>query len=364
MNGIVGIITRTKNRPTLLKRAIESVLNQSYEQWIMVIVNDGGDPVIVDRLAAHYESRARGRIKIIHNEQSLGMEAASNRGIRAISPDYFVIHDDDDSWSPEFLKIGVAELEHAHQQHSRINGVITMANAIFERIEGNTVIVERVEEYKPWINKGVISLDTMLSDNQFAPIQFIYRAEVIEKIGLYREDLPVLGDWEFNIRFMLRYDIMVIPQVLAFYHHRGHDSNGIYGNSIIAARDKHDFFRQFLKNEWLRNDISSGSASLGHFVNIRPQLNHTHWIVSERIDKRIDQLFSRQDDIVNRITSIEIGRHPIYNFLALFSLWSKSEKPIHYIEQFFMSLLRKGPGETMRTVKLWYNIKRKRSNQH
>ena len=38
----IAIITRTKNRPLLLRRAINSVLKQTLKDWIMVIVNDGG----------------------------------------------------------------------------------------------------------------------------------------------------------------------------------------------------------------------------------------------------------------------------------------------------------------------------------
>ncbi|MGR9051111.1 MAG: glycosyltransferase family 2 protein [Gammaproteobacteria bacterium] len=100
---IVAIITRTKNRNILLRRAIESVLGQHFRNWLMVIVNDGGDAEAVDRLVAEYESQFRGRSKVIHNPNSLGMEAASNVGIKNSDSRYLVIHDDDDSWHPAFL---------------------------------------------------------------------------------------------------------------------------------------------------------------------------------------------------------------------------------------------------------------------
>lgn len=335
----VAIITRTKNRPLLLKRALESVLNQSYENWLMVIVNDGGDPATVEQLLAHYECRARGRVKIVHNERSLGMEAASNIGIRAISGNltFLVIHDDDDSWAPEFLTIAVGELEHARALHPRIQGVITMANVVIERIKGNAVLVERVEEYTPWLNSGLISLNAMLSDNQFAPIQFLYLANAIEHTGFYREDLPVLGDWEFNIRFLMHYDIMIVPQVLAFYHHREQDQNSVYGNSIIAGRDRHEFFRQLLKNEWLRNDMNGGVASLGTLTNVIPQLN------------------KRMDDIMLQLNVAKPDR--IRHLLQAGLLSVRSGRALYYLKQFFRSLMTKGLAKTLENVKIWVAVK-------
>lgn len=285
MEGIVGIVMRTKNRPLLLKRALESVLNQSYENWLMVVVNDGGDPAPVKRLLAFYENRTQGRVKIVHNEKSLGADATINVGIRAISGNltFLVIHDDDDSWAPEFLTIAVGELEQARDLHPRVQGVITMANKVIERIEGNSVLVEQILEFMPEVNSGLISLNAMVTDNQFAPIQFLYFANTLEKVGFYREDLPVLGDWEFNIRFLTHYDVMIVPQFLAFYHHRVYDQNSTYGNTIIAGIEQHKFFRQLLQNEWLRNDINTGVASLGTLTNVIPQLN-------QRMDDIIWQL--------------------------------------------------------------------------
>ena len=48
----VAVITRTKDRPILLRRAIESVLRQSFGEWVHVIINDGGNPSTVDFLVA------------------------------------------------------------------------------------------------------------------------------------------------------------------------------------------------------------------------------------------------------------------------------------------------------------------------
>jgi len=344
-NPTVGVITRTKNRPILLKRALRSVLEQSYQDWLMVVINDGGDPEPVDRMVQLFSEETRNRIQVIHNQTSLGMEAASNRGIQAILDQvgYVVIHDDDDTWAPEFLTIAVAELDHAHAAHPRIAGVITMANAIYERIKTPDVIVDRVEEYKPWLNHGLISLSNMLIDNQFAPIQFLYFASVLKHAGLYREDLPVLGDWEFNIRFLRRQDIMIIPQVLAFYHHRVEDGGTVYGNSIIAGRERHDFYRQMLKNEWLRNDLENGVTSLGVLTNAIP-----------RLDQRLEEVLWRLNNLGDQALSGH-GKS------SVFMLWLRSGRVYYYFRRALRSLRTHGLRQTVRTIRQWADTRRNRA---
>ena len=346
MNRTVGIVTRTKNRPVLLKRAMESVINQSYPHWIQVIVNDGGAPDPVESLLAHFREQAAGRIRVIHNAQSLGMEAASNVGIRDLrgNVDYLVIHDDDDAWSPEFLTIAVGELEHVRDQMPSVQGVITLANAVYERIEGNIVTIDHAEEFLPGINQGLVSFDQMLFQSQFAPIQFLYRAAVVEKIGLYREDLPVLGDWEFNLRFMGQYDIKVIPQILAFYHHRVEKSGGTYSNSIYGDREKHDFYRQLLKNEWLREDLANGRVSLGELVNFRP-----HWAL---VMHKLTQPQS--------MTATNTESSSWLSPFRLTMIWLGTGRSWHYVQQFFRYLKDQGLEKTLARLKLWYRIKSSR----
>lgn len=308
----------------------------------MVVINDGGDPAPVERMLRLFSEQARNRIQVIHNPTSLGMEAASNRGIQAILDQvgYVVIHDDDDSWAPEFLTIAVAELEHARAAHPRIAGVITMANAIFERIKTPDVIVDRVEEYRPWLNHGLISLNNVFIENPFAPIQFLYAARALEQVGLYRESLPVLGDWEFNIRFLRHHDIMIIPQVLAFYHHRIEEGGTVYGNSIIADKQKHDFYRQLLKNEWLRNDLESGATSLGALANAMP-----------RLDQRLDEVLWRLNHLDDQSVS---GRAQG----SVFMLWLRSGRAYYYLGRALRSLRTHGLRQTLRTIRQWAHTRR------
>ena len=97
----VAIITRTKDRPLLLRRAMESVLRQTFSNWTHIIINDGGHPALCAMLAAEFRDRYAGRLVLINNNRSAGMQRASNSAIVSSASDYIVIHDDDDSWELE-----------------------------------------------------------------------------------------------------------------------------------------------------------------------------------------------------------------------------------------------------------------------
>jgi len=268
-NPVVGIVTRTKNRVVLLKRAIESVLSQTYPDWVMVIVNDGGVPELVDRLLDTYEDRAKGRIKIVHNPRSLGMEGASKVGIEAIESELLVIHDDDDTWASEFLSVCVRQLSIIQAKFPGVQGVTTYSNRVIERIQGNLVHIEAVEAFNPWVPHGFLSLDRMLVGNFIPPISFLFSRQAYNDLGAVYEAIPYLGDWDFLVRFLSRYDVYLIPQYLAFYHWRADSQSDAMGNTVTSEVDTHRMYRQYLMNNWLRQDLAAGRMGIGAYANLR-----------------------------------------------------------------------------------------------
>jgi len=288
--GKVAVITRTKNRPILLVRAIESVINQEYTDWLMVIVNDGGDPKPVDALVAKFKDKLDGRIHVIHNPKSLGMEAASNKGINSCDSDYVIIHDDDDAWHPTFLNRTVDFIEN-NSNYKNLGGVVTYMELVYEEISGDNVTEIRREGCRHWIPE--LTLWQMAAGNLFAPISFLYKRSVFKEIGgSYREDLPVLGDWEFNLRFMKHYDIGLIPEELSYYYHRIAGTNNQYSNTVVDGVDKHSLYNQILRNELLREDIQNNQIGLGYLINQAHVMNVQHKQV-QRLYHLLEQVYGR-----------------------------------------------------------------------
>lgn len=254
----------------LLGRALDSVLGQSFGNWIHVIVNDGGDREPVERLVAEREKCYDGRVKVIHNATSLGMEAASNAGIAASQSRYLAIHDDDDAWRPEFLARSIAALGEAH---AACKGVISWVEEIQEHIKGGRIIEIRRRKISQHIKQ--VELWHMLAANIFQPISFVFERAAYEKIGPFNAELPVLGDWEFNLRFMREYDIAVINEELAFYHIRRVAEKGDYENTVTARLAEHMKYRAIIVNRLLRDDLKSGRVGVGSFVAIAGQAQST-----------------------------------------------------------------------------------------
>ena len=264
-NYSVGIVMRTKNRNVLLRRAIQSVLNQTYKYWHLVIVNDGGNRDELEYLLSTVPATDKQKITVFHNAESLGMEAASNIGIKFLDTELAVIHDDDDSWAPEFLSRMVTVYDVEKHKTAQIGGIVCHSNRVIETTSGNIIQVEKIEPFNQWIPPGIISLSRMFESNMFVPISFLFELDVCKEIGMFNEKLPVLGDWDFHIRFLMLRDIWMLPESLAFYHYRL-DAGALFGNSVIEGVDKHRKYRLILENEWIRQDIKNQTIGLGFYV--------------------------------------------------------------------------------------------------
>lgn len=249
MDNTVTIITRTKNRPTLLRRAAESVAQQTFYNYEWVIVNDGGN--LDDVLEVVNSSQVDPtKITICHNEQSLGMEGASNAGIASSSSTWIVIHDDDDSWHPDFLKTTTRFLD---ANRGIYQGVITGTVLINEEIVGETVVEHSRRPYQDWVK--AVHLAEMATGNFFAPIAFVFNRAIYDIIGGFDPSLPVLGDWDFNLRFLLEGDIGVIEKPLAYYHHRNAAANSAYSNSVVGGIQKHLAYNSIVRNKYVREAV-------------------------------------------------------------------------------------------------------------
>lgn len=267
----VAIVMRTRNRPLLLDRAINDVLGQSFTEWILVIVNDGGSADTVDKMVDRYRMALDGRIHVLHNEVGKGMEAASNAGIKAVESEFIVVHDDDDKWHPEFLARTVASL-----RGSDASGTAVRTEIVYERILGDTIEEISREIFAPDV-RDITLLDT-LRYNRCVPISLLYRRSLHEAVGYFDEDLDVVGDWEFQLRVLQAHRIDFLDSApLAFWHQR-RESTGDLGNSVIVSDTAHQDFDRKVREKHLREHVSE--AGLGALLYLTKhqdrEANHFH----------------------------------------------------------------------------------------
>jgi len=274
----VGIIMRTKDRPLLLHRALSSVLSQTHPAWRLYLVNDGGDRFELEEVLKHYEPVFAEKLKVIHHSESLGMERASNAALAFCTEDLIVVHDDDDSWHPEFLAEASSFLAKPENRH--FIGVVTGCELVEERIEaGEVVEIRRML----WPHcRSIIDFRRMLIENQYPPICFVFRRAAVTQIGGFNSDMPVLGDWEYNLRLMLLGDIGSIDRPLARYHHRIKGTNSIYSNSVVDGVTLHELYNVRLRNGMLRAALAERPEMLGFLQPILHALGD--------IEKRLDRI--------------------------------------------------------------------------
>lgn len=281
----VSIVTRTKDRPLLLSRSIESVLNQTHQKWLHIIVNDGGNSEVLQKIISQFAPRYRDRLKLIENSRSLGTTAALNVGMKAVEADYVVTHDDDDTWDSMFLEKSIASLAISKKLIPKTRGIISHATLINESIEGDRIFERYRYSFNGWIK--TVALTRLATGNFIPPISFLFDRAVLSEIGFFNEDISFAEDWEFYLRFLSHFEIAVLPEHLANYHLRS-ASTDTYGNTVTAGIDHHITVAAALQNEMIRQDLASGKFELGYLIalsNAGPlpgNLKHKLWGLRKR----------------------------------------------------------------------------------
>lgn len=241
----VSIVMRTFERPVMLARAITSVQQQSFADWSLTIVNNGGDPAIVENVVEIARcAHPGGAIQVIHLDERVGMEEASNTALRADTAQFFAIHDDDDSWRPTFLERTVA----AMAENPAAAAIVTGVTRIHELSRGHLLHPQRAELFA--LDEDRLTYDTVIAHNTFPPIAALFRRSLLDQVGWFDASLPVLGDWEFNLRALTAGPFVFVPERLANYHTRTPDSDQAMGNSITVGRDLHAATKQMLLDRW------------------------------------------------------------------------------------------------------------------
>ena len=251
---LVTIVMRTYERPVMLARALTSVQKQTFTDWSVVIVNNGGVPSRVDEVVAVARlASPSSDIHVLHLDDRVGMEEASNIALQASSSEYFVIHDDDDTWKPAFLERTVA----AMSTHRDAAAIVTGVTKIHELSRGKTLRPQVSEDF--YLTQERLTFDGMLGNNTFPPIAALFRRSLLNTVGMFDATLPVLGDWEFNLRAITAGPFVFVPERLANYHIRTPDSDVATGNSITVGRDRHRETKVLLHERWMSESTPDGT---------------------------------------------------------------------------------------------------------
>jgi glycosyltransferase involved in cell wall biosynthesis len=293
----VAIVLRTRERPILLRRALADVCAQSFPGWELVVVNDGGDPAEVEKLIAEQPGLAE-RVTVLHNDRPRGMEAASNQALAASASDYVAIHDDDDTWHPAFLARTVAHLDATGDA-----AVAVRTEIVWEHVHGESVTEQGREAFMPDIRS--FTLFDLLRTNRFVPISVLYRRDVHDEVGPFREDLTVVGDWEFHLRVAQssRPTGFLDGEPLAFWHQR-READGALANSVLGQAREHRLLDLRVRDEALREHAQRHGLGALLYVTryFQSEFDHVHgrFEVGEGLTREVLGVLAGQRELLER----------------------------------------------------------------
>lgn len=250
----IAIITRTRNRPKLLERAVDALLKLEFsaDRLCWIVVNDGGDPLLVANQAQRLE-RSGWSTKLVHHAVAKGRPAAANAGLALVDAPFAILHDDDDWLAPN----GLTALYEALQLSTE--SVAAVGNYI-ERIEtsdssretGNRVV-------RP---PSPITLLDVSARNRFPPICMLFRADAALKAGGFSENHLVLEDWMFHFQLLLVGPFVRVELPVGCYTLRP-SATGDIANAVVSERIEHEECEARIRDEIIRQSISNGTVSIG-----------------------------------------------------------------------------------------------------
>jgi len=196
-NSKVSVIIPTYNRAEVISHAIRSVLNQTYQNFEIVVIDDGPNDE-TEKVVNNFNER---RIKYIHNKAKTNLPTARNQGVRESSPDsrYIAFLDDDDEWLPRFLEKTVAVLE------EKEDSVMVITYAEMRSKKGEYLGEARCDYPHEFWDQSIGS-------------GCIIRKKIFTKENLWYDERKVCEDLDFGIRVLKNHKWKCLPEVLRIYH--------------------------------------------------------------------------------------------------------------------------------------------------
>ncbi|MSO59354.1 MAG: glycosyltransferase [Ilumatobacteraceae bacterium] len=259
----VAVIMRTFERPVLLARAIASVQQQTFADWVLIIVNNGGDPRAVDaivKVASGSLGRESTQIMLKHFDTCVNAGVASNAAMGMCASDYVVMHDDTETWHPDFLKATVGVLD----QNRSMAAAATSCTRVLETQRANRLWP--IHESLEVIDDGQLTLTSLIAGHILPAGSVLIRRSAALELGGFDESLPALDHWEFLVRVAEHSSIMAVPENLTRHHSRSIRSDDEAENPKAVVVRTDTSAQDLIVDRWLKvtmpNGLNKGELAL------------------------------------------------------------------------------------------------------
>lgn len=282
-NRQISVILRTKDRSLLLRRALASLANQTFRDFEVVIINDGGEDV--SNVVREFQPQFH--IKYIYNEVSQGRTAAINIGQKESKGGWLSILDDDDILYPWHLE----SLFLASRDGSKKFVYSDYNRALFLDEKRNTpdiLVGSSTWEY---------SREDLLVKNNIPIHTWLYAHDCAEQVGQWDESLDRMEDYDFLLRLSAYYPLHHVRKVTCEYRYYVNSSNSIYIDRHKTQEAYEKIFQRYPVDSYV--------------LRIRRQevldMIHTQAMKISKIEEKIGTDFSREQatrDIIRLVAGL------------------------------------------------------------
>jgi len=240
----VSVVIPTYKRPHLIGRAILSVLNQTYQNFGIVIIDDSPN----DETEKVVKSFNDIRIKYIRNKTRRGFVGAKNQGVKESSPDskYIAFLDDDDEWLPQFLEKTVKKIE------EKEDIAVVGTDAELRDQNGNFIRKmsgEGKEFWKVCVGNGCL-----------------IRKEIFNKENIWFDEKCLFEDLDFGIRIARNHKWECIPEALRIYYGYPEIKGESHSTSFTPQTSSEELEYFYTKNYQTYKEAGREAVSWIHFI--------------------------------------------------------------------------------------------------
>jgi len=205
INPTISVILPTYNRAKLINRSINSVLNQTYTEFELIIIDDGS----VDFTEAIINKIEDSRILYLRHEKNCGAAAARNTGLKIARGEFVAFQDSDDMWMPEKLEKQIRAILEAPSE-------VGVVYTDMLRIDTNG---QNYYWHSPEITSGsLINTNTLCYQvGNLGIVSMLIRKACLEEIGYFDERLPRFIDMDLCMRLSKKFKFKHIREPLVKY---------------------------------------------------------------------------------------------------------------------------------------------------
>jgi glycosyltransferase involved in cell wall biosynthesis len=210
INSLVSIIVPTYNRGNLIAQTIMSIINQKYELWECLVVDDFSNDNTKEVVESFICSD--NRIKYISNKRRKGAQGARNTGLSYASGEFIMFFDSDNIMYPNHIEKKVVHF----RERSNVDIVTSFSHVL-------NIDSEVVGTFC-WITEGNIHKDILSANTYVDTNSAMFRSQILRDHGYLDENCPSYQEWDLHIAISKNSNYSFIPEFLTGYYRRELDT--------------------------------------------------------------------------------------------------------------------------------------------